>query len=115
MKSSLKKKKKKLVRLYIWKSSKILFFFLSCFIWSAEDMPMAASKKPLGRASRDILQLDVVRFLHYTVGLNFFMKTPQRWTLNAKKNFFHNSVNFSHTKITSNLSKHATSLSSPMN
>ena len=67
-------------------------FFLSCFIWSAEDMPMAASKKPLGRASRDILQLDVVRFLHYTVGLNFFMKTPQRWTLNAKKNFFHNSV-----------------------
>lgn len=40
-------------------------------------MPMAASKKPLGRASRDILQLDVVRFLNYTVGLNFFMKTPQ--------------------------------------
>lgn len=62
-------------------------------------MPMAASKKPLGRASRDILQLDVVRFLNYTVGLNFFMKTPPKCTLNAKKNFFYNSVNFSHTKI----------------
>ena len=40
-------------------------------------MPMTASKKQLGRASHDILQLDVVRFLNYTVGLNFFMKTPQ--------------------------------------
>ena len=88
MKSSFKKKEKGTSQIIYMEVKKTSLFFLSCFIWSAEDMPMAASKKPLGRALRDILQLDVVRFLNYTVGLNFFMKTPQRCTLNAKKTSF---------------------------